>query len=106
VPVVQSSFPRHQQARRLRHAAASGATGIAAGALAPTAAGVGATALAGLLALVMAALVVDARRWLRLAARSGVGARSEEEVRRVLGLLRAEGGGCVTRCRIGARGHR
>ena len=91
VPVFQSSFPRRQQARRLRRAAASGAAGIAAGAMAATAAGAGATALAGLLALVMAGLVVDARRWVRLAARSGVGARSEDEVRRVLAPLRAEG---------------
>ena len=91
VPVFQSSFPRRQQARRLRRAAASGAAGIAAGALAATAAAVGATAMAGLLALVMVALVVDARRWVRLAARSGVGARSEDEVRRVLAPLRAEG---------------
>lgn len=49
------------------------------------------TALAGFLARVMAALLVDARRWLLLAARSGVGARSEDEVRRVLAPLAAEG---------------
>ena len=62
-PVFESSFPRRQQARRLRRAAASGAAAIAAGALALIAIGAGATALAGLLALVMAALVLDARRW-------------------------------------------
>ena len=71
VPVFQLSFPRRQQARRLRRAAASGAAAIVAGALATTPAVAGATPLAGLLALVMAALVVDARRWVRLAARSG-----------------------------------
>ena len=49
------------------------------------------TALAGLLLVVMAALAVDTRRWTRLAARSGVGARSEGQVRRVLGGLEAEG---------------
>ena len=49
-----------------------------AGALAAIAVDAGATALAGLLALVMAALVLDARRWVRLAARSRVGARSED----------------------------
>jgi Nuclease-related domain len=91
VPVFQSSFPRRQQARRLRRAAASGATTIVAGALAVIAAGDGATALAGLLALVMAGLVVDAHRWVRLAARSHVGARSEDAVRRALGGLEAEG---------------
>jgi len=51
----------------------------------------GATALAGLMALVMAALALDARRWVRLAARSRVGARSEEAVRRALGGLEREG---------------
>ena len=54
--VFWSSFPRRQQARRLRRAAASCAAAITAGALAVTAAGAGATALAGLLAVVMAAL--------------------------------------------------
>ena len=89
--MFESSFPRRQQARRLRRAAASGAAAIVAGALAATAAGVGATALAGLLALLMAALSLDARRWVRLAARSRVGARSEGEVRRALAGLEAEG---------------
>jgi Nuclease-related domain len=84
-------FPRRQQARRLRRAVASGTAAIVAGALAATAAGVGATALAGLLTLVMAALVVDARRWVRLAARSRVGARSEDAVCRALSGLEAEG---------------
>ena len=91
MPVFGLSFPRRQQARRLRRAGASGAAAIVAGALAATAASVGATALAGMLALVMVALVLDARRWVRLAARSGVGARSEDAVRRALGGLEAEG---------------
>ena len=78
VPMFRSSFPRRQQARRLRRAGA-------------IAAGAGATVLAGLLALVMGGLVLDARRWVRLAARSGVGARSEAQVRRVLGGLEADG---------------
>ncbi|MFZ0972406.1 MAG: NERD domain-containing protein [Solirubrobacteraceae bacterium] len=86
-----SSFPRRQQARRLRRAGARCAAAITAGALGVTAAGTRATALAGLLLVVMAALAVDARRWTRLAARSGVGARSEGQVRRVLGGLEAEG---------------
>jgi hypothetical protein len=91
VPVFGLSFPRRQQARRLRRAGASGAAAIVAGALAAAAASVGAGALAGVLALVMAALVVDARRWVRLAARSRVGARSEDAVRRALSGLEAEG---------------
>ena len=85
------SFPRRQQARRLRRAAASGSAAIVVGALAATAAGVGAGALGGLLALGMAALLLDARRWVRLAARSRVGARSEGAVRFALGGLEAEG---------------
>ena len=91
MPVFLSSFPRRQQARRLRRAVTSGAAAIAAGALSAMAAGAGGTALAGLLALVMVGLVVDARRWVRLAARSRVGARSEAQVRRALGGLKAEG---------------
>jgi hypothetical protein len=91
VPVFELSFPRRQQTRRLRRAGASGAAAIVAGGLAATAASVGATALAGLLALVMAALVLDARRWVRLAARSRVGARSEDAVRQALRGLDGEG---------------
>ena len=89
--VFWSSFPRRQQARRLRRAAASGSAAIVAGAFAAAAAGIGATALAGLLALVMAALLLDARRRVRLAARSRVGARSEDAVRHALSGLEAEG---------------
>jgi hypothetical protein len=89
--VFWSSFPRRQQARRLRRAAARWAAAITAGVLAVTAAGTRAPALSGLLLVVMAALAVDARQRTRLAARSGVGARSEGQVRRVLGGLEAEG---------------
>jgi hypothetical protein len=46
---------------------------------------------AGLLALITAALVLDARGWVPLAARSRVGAQSEAQVRRELGGLEAEG---------------
>ena len=89
--VFWSSFPRRQQARRLRRAAASSSAAIVAGAFAASAAGIGATALAGLLALVMAALLLDVRRWVRLAARSRVGARSEDAVRHALSGLESEG---------------
>ena len=68
--MVRSSFPRRQQRRRLRRAAASSAAAIAASALAAVAIDAGATAPAGLLALVTAALVLDARHWAGLAARS------------------------------------
>jgi len=85
------TFPRRQQAHRLRRAAASGVAAVAAGTLAAIATGVGATAVAGLLALIMAALVLDARRGVRLAARSRIGAQSEAQVRRALSGLAAEG---------------
>jgi hypothetical protein len=85
------SFPRRQQYRRLRRAAGSGAAATAASALAITAARAGATALAGALVLVMIGLALDARRWLRLAARSRVGARSEDAVHGALAALEAEG---------------
>ena len=91
VPVFHPSFPRRQQARRLRRAAASCAAAIAAVGLTAIATAAGATAPAGLLALIAAALVLDARGWVRQAARSRVGAQSEAEVRRALGGLEAEG---------------
>ena len=87
------SFPRRQQHRRLRRAAASGAAGLAAGVVALIAAGAGAIAIAiaGTLLLVALALLIDARRWVRLAGRSRLGARSEDEVRRALAVLEADG---------------
>jgi len=88
---VIRSFPRRQQYRRLRRAAASGATGIVAGALAAIAAGSGTWAVAGALLAVAVGLLVDARRWVRLAARSRVGAESEDQVRHALAALEAEG---------------
>ncbi len=89
--MARSSFPRRQQYRRLRRAADSGATAIAAGALAIIALGADAPALAGALVLVTIALVLQTRRWLRLAGRSRVGARSEDAVRAALAALQAEG---------------
>ena len=91
LPVIRSSFPRRQQHRRLRRAAASGAGATAAGALAIIALAAGALALAGVLALVTVGLLLDTRRWLRLAGRSRVGARSEDAVRGALAALEAEG---------------
>ena len=89
--MVRSSFPRRQQYRRLRRTAASGTTAVAAGTLALSALGTHAPALAGALALAMIALVLETRRWLRLASRSRVGARSENAVRAALAALEAEG---------------
>jgi hypothetical protein len=90
-PMLRSSFPRRQQYRRLRRAAANGGTAVAAGALAIIALDADAPALAGALALVTIALVLETRRWLRLASRSRVGARSENAVRAALATLQVEG---------------
>jgi hypothetical protein len=84
------SFPRRQQYRRLRRAAMDGAAGLAAGALAVLAAGTRHLVVAGAL-LLMVGLLMRARYWLRLAGRSRAGARSEDEVRRALAPLAAEG---------------
>ena len=89
--VTQSSFPRRQQHRRLRRAAASGAAGLAAGALALVTAAGGAAEVAAAVIVIMVALLIDARRWVRLAGRSCIGARSEDAVRRALSDLAAEG---------------
>jgi Nuclease-related domain len=91
LPVIRSSFPRRQRHRRLRRAAASGAGATAPGAVAIIALAAGALALAGVLALLTVGLLLDTRRWLRLAGRSRVGARSEDAVRGALAALEAEG---------------
>jgi hypothetical protein len=59
--------------------------------LAFVAAGIGALSLAGVLIVVAVLFALSARHWLILAARSRVGARSEDEVRRALASLRSEG---------------
>jgi hypothetical protein len=51
----------------------------------------GALSFAGVVAVVAVAVGLYARRWLRLAERSRIGARSEDEVRRALVPLEAEG---------------
>lgn len=86
-----SSYPRRQQYRRLRRAIVSAATSATSGGLAVAAAAAGATPAAGALLLLTGGLLIDARRWLHLAARSRVGARSEDAVRRALRVLEAEG---------------
>ena len=85
------SFPRRQQYRRLRRAATSGAAALAACALVIIGAATGMWAVAGALLLVAVGLFVRTRRWMRLAARSRIGARSEDEVRHALAALEAEG---------------
>jgi Nuclease-related domain len=85
------SYPRRQQFRRLWHAAASGWGCIAAVALALTLAIAGVFAVALALLLTAAALGIVTGHCLKLAARSGIGARSEEEVRRQLAALASKG---------------
>ena len=89
--VFRWSFPRRQQYQRLRSAAASSVAGLATGVFAVTAASAGAVPVAGMLLLVMVGLLTYARHWVRLAGRSRVGARSEDDVRRALAPLEAEG---------------
>jgi Nuclease-related domain len=89
--LVMRSFPRRQQYRRLRRAAARASAGLVACLFAVIVAGADVWAAAGAFLLVAVGFLVDARRWVRLAARSRVGARSEEEVRRALAALVAEG---------------
>ena len=85
------SFPRRQQYRHLRRAAAAGTAAIAAAAFDLVAADTGQTALAAVLLLITVGLLIDARHWLRRAGRNRVGARSEDAVRRALTTLTAEG---------------
>jgi hypothetical protein len=99
-----SSYPRRQQYRRLRRAIVSAAISATAGGLAVAAAGAGATAAAGALLLLMGGFLIDARRWLHLAARSRVGARYEDAVRRALSGLAAEGWGLRHSLAWGGRG--
>ena len=61
--MLRVSYPRRQQYRRLRRAAASGSTGLLAGSAAAIAAGAGALAVAGAPALITLALLVRARHW-------------------------------------------
>jgi Nuclease-related domain len=85
------NYARRQQYRRLSRAAtaalASGATML----VALTAASAGAIPLAGVLLMPALGFGLYAGHWLSLARRSGVGARSEDEVRRALAPLRADG---------------
>ena len=85
------SFPRQQQYRRLRGAGACAAGSTIAGALTVVAIVLGAILAAGVLVLAAVVLAVRAHHWVRLAGRSRVGARAENEVQRALAPLQAEG---------------
>ncbi|MGZ4223127.1 MAG: nuclease-related domain-containing protein [Solirubrobacteraceae bacterium] len=85
------SYPRRQQYRRMHRAVVSAAASATAAGLALVAARTAAPGVAAALLLMTVALLIDARRWLRLAGRSRVGARSEDEVQRALAQLETEG---------------
>ena len=75
----------------MHRASVSAAASATAAGLALVAARTAAPGVAAALLLVTVALLIDARRWLRLAGRSRVGARSEDEVQRALAQLETEG---------------
>ena len=85
------NYARRQQYRRLSHAGKAGLGSVIAALFGLVIASAGAAALAGLLLLTAVGLGLYARHWLSLAGRSRVGARSEDEVRRALAPLHADG---------------
>ena len=85
------NYARRQQYRRLSYAGKAALGSVVAVLLGLVVASAGAALLAGLLILTGVGLGLYARHWLSLARRSRVGARSEDEVQRVLAPLQAEG---------------
>jgi hypothetical protein len=85
------NYARRQQYRRLSHAGTAALGSVVVGLLGLVVASAGAAALGGLLLLTAVVLGFCARRWLALAGRSRVGARSEDDVQRALTPLHAEG---------------
>ena len=85
------NYARRQHYRRLSHAGKAGLGSVIAALFGLVIASAEAAALAGLLLLAAVGLGLYARHWLSLAGRSRVGARSEDEVQRVLAPLEAEG---------------
>jgi len=85
------NYPRRQQYRRAGRAATTAAGTLGTAGLALLAASLGAVSLAIVLLLATVALGAYARHWARLAGRSRVGARSEEQVQRTLAPLAGEG---------------
>jgi len=87
------NYPRRQQYRRLGRAATTALAAVVAAWIAVVAASLGAFPLTLVLlsVAVAVALGVYARHWARLAGRSRLGARSEDQVQRALAPLAAEG---------------
>jgi hypothetical protein len=85
------NYARRQQYRRLANAGKAALGSAAAALLGLAAASAGGALLAVMLLLMAVGLALYARRWLSLARRSRVGARSEDDVQRTLASLQAEG---------------
>jgi len=85
------NYARRQQYRGLSKATTAATAGVGAVVLALAAARAGAVFAAVVLLAVAFGLGLQARHWVSLARRSGVGARSEDEVRRALAPLEADG---------------
>ncbi len=85
------SYPRQQQYRRLVRAGVALALGATAIVLALIAGANGALPIAAVLILVALGFGLRSRHWARLAARSSVGAQSEDQVQHALSPLEAEG---------------
>lgn len=86
-----ASYPRRQLNRRLARVVKHAVWALSLLALAIVALTVGLPILAGPLLLAAAACAVRSGRWWRLARRSAIGARSEEQVRAELDRLAREG---------------
>lgn len=85
------NYARRQQYRRLMRAGEAAAGGTVVALLGLAAASVGAAYVAAALLLAAVALGAYSRRWISLARRSAVGARSEDAVQRALAPLQAKG---------------
>jgi len=85
------NYARRQQYRRLSRAGPPAIASAGAVMLALAVASAGAVSAAGVLLLLALGFGLYARRWLALAERSRVGARSENEVRHALEPLEAKG---------------
>jgi hypothetical protein len=85
------NYARRQQYRRLSHAGHAALWSALAATLGTAAIVARAASFGALLLLVAIGLGLNSRRWLSLARRSRIGARSEDDVRRVLASLEAEG---------------
>ena len=85
------SHARRQQYRRVFRAGRAALTGVPAAILGLYLLAAGAAGPGAALLVLAVMLGLRARHWLSLAARSGVGARSEDEVQRALDPLRREG---------------